>query len=186
MRDLAIALSGLNVFVSPVVVVGLALRTVQEHWSAAGLGLLTGVIGAGAVVGTLAVLRRQPARPVLFALPLLLAQAVALGPAGGVPFAALLALMPTVGVTAGMASPLTVGACQQTSGRGTWGGPLDPQRRRRGPHAAGAGRLRRAGRRRRAERDVPVLGSRLRAAAQLRAVAPHMVRTNEALAKGAP
>ncbi|WP_165947337.1 MFS transporter [Micromonospora sp. 15K316] len=115
-RSLVIALSGLNVFVSPVVVVGVALRADQEGWNAAGLGLLTGAIGAGAGLGTLLAIVWPQRRPVLAALFLLAAQAVALALAGAGGYAMTLVLMVVVGLTAGLASPMLAGAFQSTVG----------------------------------------------------------------------
>ncbi len=111
-RDLVIALSGLNVFGAPVLSVGIALRTTQQGWSPNGLGLLTGCIGAGAAVGTLAVMAHRPQRPVLFGLQLMFVQAAAVAAVGLLPYPGEVAAMLVVGVTAGLASPLLSGAVQ--------------------------------------------------------------------------
>jgi MFS family permease len=81
-RDLVIALSGLNVFGSPVLSIGIALRTTEQGWGANRLGVLTGCIGVGAVVGTLVSISRRPARPVRFALQLMFVQAAAVAAVG--------------------------------------------------------------------------------------------------------
>jgi MFS family permease len=113
-RHLVIALAGLNVFASPVIAVGLALRTAGEGWGATALGVLMGSIGAAAVLGTLVMLRWRPTHPLVVALSFLLVQAVALMAIGFAPFTGVLAATLTVGLTAGLASPLLAGAFQAT------------------------------------------------------------------------
>jgi MFS family permease len=113
-RDLVIALAALNVFVSPVVAVGLALRTTAEGWGPTALGVLMGSIGAGAVAGTMVMLRWRPARPLVVAMSFLLVQAIALIVVGFAPLTGVLAATLTVGLTAGLASPLLAGAFQAT------------------------------------------------------------------------
>jgi MFS family permease len=113
-RSLVIALSGLNVFVTPVTVVGVALRSSQAGWGPTGLGVLTGAIGVGAGVGTVVSMFWRQDRPVRTGLSLLLAQAVALGliPLGS--FTLALGAMIVIGLTAGLASPMLAGAFQAT------------------------------------------------------------------------
>ncbi len=113
-RDLVITLSGLNIFVTPVVSVGLALHVAERGWGAAGLGWLTGSIGAGAALGTLGALKWRPARPLRAALLLLFAQAVGLGVIGTAGFVPTLIGMVVIGVVAGLASPMLSGAFQAT------------------------------------------------------------------------
>jgi MFS family permease len=113
-RHLVIALAGLNVFGAPVTAVGLALRTTEAGWGPAALGVLMGSIGAAAVLGTLVMVRWRPARPVFTALLFLLVQAASLVVIGFAPFAGVLAATITVGLTAGLASPLLAGAFQAT------------------------------------------------------------------------
>ncbi|MEU5693381.1 MFS transporter [Actinosynnema sp. NPDC020468] len=113
-RDLVITLSGLNVFVSPVVAIGLALHVSQRGWGAVGLGWLTGAIGVGAAVGTLGALRRRPERPLRAAILLLFVQAAALGVVGTAGYGVSLAGMFVLGVVAGLASPMLSGAFQAT------------------------------------------------------------------------
>jgi hypothetical protein len=113
-RHLVIAVAGLNVFVWPVIAVGLVLRTTAQGWGAAALGVLMGSIGAAALVGTLVMLRWRPQRVVLVALLFLLAQAVSLVVIGFAPFTGVLAATLTAGLTAGLASPLLAGALQAT------------------------------------------------------------------------
>ncbi|HEY1575412.1 MAG TPA: MFS transporter [Pseudonocardiaceae bacterium] len=113
-RGLVIALAGLNVFVSPVVSVGLALRVSQQMWGAPSLGLFSGAIGAGAIAGTLAALRWRPVYPVRTGLLLLVLQAASLGVVGVAPYWLTVALMVEVGMVAGLASPMLSGAFQAT------------------------------------------------------------------------
>ncbi|QSB14737.1 MFS transporter [Natronosporangium hydrolyticum] len=111
-RGLLIAVAGLNVFAAPVTAVGLALRATDEGWGAGGLGVLLGSIGAAAALATVGMLRWRPRRPVLVALVALLGQAVGLVVVGFAPFPVALAATITVGLTAGVASPLLAGAVQ--------------------------------------------------------------------------
>ncbi|HEY0165402.1 MAG TPA: MFS transporter [Jatrophihabitans sp.] len=113
-RDLVVTLSGLNVFVSPVVAVGLALRVSERGWGPAALGLLSGAIGVGAAVGTLTGMRWRPAYPVRTALGLLIVQAAGLALLGLLPFGLTLGTVFAIGVTAGLASPMLVGPFQAT------------------------------------------------------------------------
>jgi len=113
-RDLVLTLAGMNVFVAPVIAIGLALRTVDAGWGPVAFGVLTACIGAGALLGTMAAIRWRPARPVFVALLCLVAQAVALGLTGFLPFGAALVAMAAVGITAGLASPMLGGTFQAT------------------------------------------------------------------------
>ncbi|SER23827.1 MFS transporter [Actinokineospora terrae] len=113
-RDLVITLSGLNVFVSPVLSIGLALHVSANSWGAAGLGWLSGAIGVGAAAGTAVAMKWRPARPLRAALLLLLAQAAALVLVGFASYAVTMGAMVVVGVVAGLASPLLSGAFQAT------------------------------------------------------------------------
>lgn len=111
-RHLVIALSGLNVFASPVTAVGLALRVTDEAWGPQMLGVLLGSLGAGAAAGTVLTLRWRPRRPVLVAQVVLLAQAAGLGAVGVAPLAGVVIAVLVVGITAGIASPLLAGTFQ--------------------------------------------------------------------------
>jgi len=113
-RDLVLTLAGMNVFVAPVIAVGLALRAVEAGWGPVAFGVLTACIGAGALLGTAAAIRWRPAHPVFAALGFLAVQAVALGVTGFVSFEVALVAMSAVGVTAGLASPMLGGTFQAT------------------------------------------------------------------------
>jgi hypothetical protein len=113
-RDLVIALSGLNVFVSPVVAIGVVLRAHANGWGASGVGWLTGTLGVGAAAGTLIAMRWRPTHPAFTGLTILFSQAITVMALGFVPFAGALAAMAVIGVTAGLASPMLSGAFQAT------------------------------------------------------------------------
>ncbi|WP_336645363.1 MFS transporter [Microbacterium sp. USHLN186] len=59
-RTLVIALSGLNLAVGPALAIGLALQARHNGWGAASVGLFEALVGAGAMIGALAVVRRRP------------------------------------------------------------------------------------------------------------------------------
>jgi MFS family permease len=111
-RDLVVALSGLNVFGGPVLSIGIALRTTQQHWDPRWLGIMTGCIGAGAVLGTLGALVGRPRRPVRFGLMLMFVQAAACAAVGVLNFPGEIVAMLVVGITAGLASPMLAGTVQ--------------------------------------------------------------------------
>jgi hypothetical protein len=94
--------------------IGLALHATQSGWGATGQGWLTGCIGVGAALGTAVAMRWRPAYPVRTALLLLFIQAASLVLVGFAPFWLTLAAMVAVGVVAGLASPMLVGAFQAT------------------------------------------------------------------------
>lgn len=112
-RDLVLALSALNVFVSPVLSVGVALRVQENGWGPETLGILSACVGFGAIPGTLLTLRWTPPYPLRAALGILVVQAAALMVIGlGQPVIIAMAML-TVGFTAGLASPLLGGTIQR-------------------------------------------------------------------------
>jgi MFS family permease len=113
-RRIVVALSGLNVFVTPVIAIGLAQLASGSGWGSSRLGILTGLIGAGAAVGTVAAMRWRPRQTVRAGLLVLVPQAAALACLGVAPFPVAVVAMSVVGITAGLASPLLSGAFQQT------------------------------------------------------------------------
>lgn len=112
-RDLVLALSALNVFVGPVVAIGVALRVQENGWGPIALGVLSGCLGAGAIAGTLTTMRWKPAFPLRAALIVLLGQAVALAVIGNAGLVGTGIGMGAVGITAGLASPLLGGTVQR-------------------------------------------------------------------------
>ena len=77
-RTLVLALSGLNLFVSPALSVGLALRASGGHWGAATLGVLEAGVGLGAAAGALTATRWRPVRPAITGLLVLVVQGAAI------------------------------------------------------------------------------------------------------------
>jgi MFS family permease len=103
-RTLLVSFAGLNLFVSPAIAVGIALRVSHEGWGAHTLGVMEACVGAGAAAGALASVRWDPVRPALVAFAILVLQGfgiVAFG-FGGQVFLGAAATF--VGITAGGAS----------------------------------------------------------------------------------
>jgi MFS transporter, DHA3 family, macrolide efflux protein len=109
-RMFVIGLTALNVFVSPVVALGLALRVEGSAWGPHWLGICDAALAAGAILGSLAAIRWQPTYAAFNGFRVLIVQGVALAVVG-VPFIpVVLAGMFVVGVTAGLASVWLSGA----------------------------------------------------------------------------
>ncbi len=109
-RIFVTGLTALNVFVSPVVALGLALRVDDSAWGAQWLGIADGALAAGAIIGSLAAIRWQPTYAAGSGFRILVVQGLGLA-AVGVPFIpAVLLGMAVVGITAGMASVWLSGA----------------------------------------------------------------------------
>lgn len=103
-------LTALNVFVTPVVALGLALRVEESDWGAQWLGFGDGSLAAGAIAGSLFAIRCHPSHTARAGFRILVLQGVGLAIAGA-PFLPVVLLgMLTVGVTAGMASVWLSGA----------------------------------------------------------------------------
>lgn len=113
-RVLLLQLSGVNLFLTPVTSLGLALRSTDQGWGAAGLGALLATIGAGAALGTGLTLLRQPRRPLPTSQRLLLLQGVSSFVIGVGPFWAVAIATTTIGLTAGIVSPVLAGLFQST------------------------------------------------------------------------
>ena len=109
-RLFVIGLTALNVFVTPVVALGLALRVDGSGWGPQWLGIADGGLAAGAIVGSLAAIRWQPTYAARSGFWVLVLQGLGLA-AVGVPFLPVVLLgMIVVGVTAGLASVWLSGA----------------------------------------------------------------------------
>jgi MFS transporter, DHA3 family, macrolide efflux protein len=105
-----IGLTALNVFVTPVVALGLALRVDGSGWGPHWLGIADGALAAGAIVGSLAAIRWQPTYAAGNGFRVLVVQGIGLAVVG-MPFIPIvLAGMLAVGVSAGMASVWLSGA----------------------------------------------------------------------------
>jgi MFS transporter, DHA3 family, macrolide efflux protein len=103
-RIFVTGLTALNVFVSPVVALGLALRVDGSAWGPSWLGIADGALAAGAIVGSLAAIRWQPVYGARAGFWALVVQGFGLAAVGVPSIPTVLAGMVTVGVTAGMAS----------------------------------------------------------------------------------
>ena len=112
-RTLVVALSGLNLFVSPVLAVGLVLRAHGQGWSSTSLGLMEATLAVAAAAASASAIVWRPARPARTALLLLDAQAAACVAVGMVPYIATYAAMVVIGITAGLASSLLSGVFQK-------------------------------------------------------------------------
>lgn len=111
-RTLVIALSGLNLFVSPALAVGLALRVSHQGWGAGTLGILDACVGGGAVVGALTATRWRPTRPATAGLLVLVVQGAGIAALGFGPRASVGVATVVIGITAGLASAFLSGAFQ--------------------------------------------------------------------------
>lgn len=105
-RTLVVGLCGLNVFVTPVLGVGVALRVTDSGWSATWVGIAEACFAAGAITGSLLGMRRTPRRPALAGFGVLVLQGVGLALIGLPMRTSLLTAMLLVGLTAGLASVL--------------------------------------------------------------------------------
>ncbi|MGH3498926.1 MAG: MFS transporter [Nocardioidaceae bacterium] len=113
-RLLVIGLTALNVFVSPVVALGVALRVAGSGWGPGWVGFAEGAFAAGAILGSLAGIRWQPVAPARAGFIALVVQGMALAAIGIPTRVSLLAAMLAVGVTAGAASVWLSGVFQRT------------------------------------------------------------------------
>ncbi|MGI8456852.1 MAG: MFS transporter, partial [Propionibacteriaceae bacterium] len=111
-RRLVLSLVGLNFFAIPVVTVGVALRVTAEGWGPTHLGLLIGLVGAGAIVGTLVTFRLRSPRPLRLAYAMLALQGVALATIGVAPEWGVGLALGLVGLTSGLACPPLAGMLQ--------------------------------------------------------------------------
>jgi len=113
-RTLVIALSGLNLFVGPAEGVGLALRAREEGWGAGSVGVFLALLGGGAALGSLAMVRWAPRREATAAFVWLAVQGVAIVLLGVGPRWLTGAAAFAIGVTAGVASVLLSAVFQAT------------------------------------------------------------------------
>ncbi|MFB7250496.1 MFS transporter [Microbacterium sp. NPDC056234] len=105
-RTLVIALSGLNLAVGPAIAIGIPLQATERGWGAGAVGILEALVGGGAMVGALVVVRWRPrheARGAFIALIVQGSGIIALGI--GSPFIVGAGAL-VIGVTAGFASAL--------------------------------------------------------------------------------
>lgn len=105
-RTLVIALSGLNLAVGPAISIGLPLQATARDWGAGAVGVFEALVGGGAMIGALVVVRWRPRHEAVGGFSALIAQGmgiIALGVGSPVVVGAGCLV---VGVTAGFASVL--------------------------------------------------------------------------------
>ena len=105
-RTLVLALSGLNLAVSPALALGVALRAQGEGWGAGAVGLMQALVALGAAIGALALLRWRPRREAVVGFWLLVLQGVAIVGIGVGSVVTTAIACAVIGVTAGAASSL--------------------------------------------------------------------------------
>ena len=105
-RTLVIALSGLNLAVGPALAIGLALQATAHGWGAGAVGVFEALVGGGAMVGALTVMRRRPRHEAIGGFWALVVQGAGIVSLGiGSPIAVGTGCL-VIGFTAGFASVL--------------------------------------------------------------------------------
>jgi MFS family permease len=99
-----IGLTALNVFVTPVTGLGVALRVSESDWGPHWLGFADASLAAGAIVGSLVAIRWQPVHGAAAGFRVLVLQGLAIAAVGIGWQPVLLAAMAVLGFTAGAAS----------------------------------------------------------------------------------
>lgn len=99
-----VGLTALNVFVTPVTGLGVALRVSGSGWGAHWLGVADASLAAGAIVGSVVAIRWQPAYGASAGFRVLVVQGLAIAAVGIGWRPALVIAMAVLGVTAGAAS----------------------------------------------------------------------------------
>lgn len=105
-RTLVLALSGLNLAVGPATGIGIALRAHDEGWGAQAVGILEALIGLGAALGAVSVIRWRPRHEALGGFWALVVQGAGIVLIGVGPAWLAGAGCFVIGVTAGFASVL--------------------------------------------------------------------------------
>ncbi|MDQ2835853.1 MAG: hypothetical protein M3Y42_12170 [Actinomycetota bacterium] len=113
-RWLTVGLSSLNVFLSPVIGIGVALQVAQSGWGASWVGIAEASFAVGAIAGSIAGIRWRRRHVAAQAFWMLVVQGAALAVIGVPNRGTLVAAMFIVGVTAGTASVWISGVFQQT------------------------------------------------------------------------
>ncbi|UNK69438.1 MFS transporter [Microbacterium sp. H1-D42] len=105
-RTLVIALSGLNLAVGPALAIGLPLQATAHGWGAGAVGIFEALVGGGAMLGALAVIRWRPRHEAMGAFWALVVQGVGIVLVGiGSPIIVGIGCV-LIGLTAGFASVL--------------------------------------------------------------------------------
>jgi hypothetical protein len=113
-RTLVIAFSGLNLFVGPILAVGLVQRTHAAGWGSAWFGWFEACSGIAAAVGAVVAMRWKPADLARSGLLVLVVQAAGCAMIGLVPKLVIFVAMAMIGCTAGIASAQLSAAFQQS------------------------------------------------------------------------
>ena len=105
-RTLVIALSGLNLAVGPAISIGLPLQATVRGWGAGAVGVFEALVGGGAMIGALVVVRWRPRHEAVGGFGALIAQGMGITALGvGSPVVVGAGCL-VVGLTAGFASVL--------------------------------------------------------------------------------
>jgi MFS family permease len=105
-RTLVIALSGLNLAVGPAISIGLPLQATQRGWGAGAVGVFEALVGGGAMLGALVVVRWRPRHEAVGGFSALIVQGMGIVELGvGSPVVVGAGCL-VVGLTAGFASVL--------------------------------------------------------------------------------
>ncbi len=113
-RLLVLALVGLNVFVTPVVALGVALRVNASGWGSVWVGIAEAALAAGAIAGSLLAIRYPPSRPARSALFVLTVEGAAVAAIAVDARPVLVPAMAVIGLAAGLASVWLAGVFQST------------------------------------------------------------------------
>jgi len=113
-RLLVLGLAALNVFVSPVIALGIALRVSGSGWGPGWLGAAEAAFAVGAICGSVVGIRWRVARPARAGFAALVGQGVCIAGTGVGSRAVLSASMLLIGVAAGAASVWLSGTYQRT------------------------------------------------------------------------
>ncbi len=113
-RLFVVGLTALNVFVTPITALGLALRVSESGWGAHWLGIADAALAAGAIVGSLVGIRWQPLHGAAAGFRVLVVQGLGLAAVGAAVLPAVVTGMAVVGLTAGMASVWLSGSFLRT------------------------------------------------------------------------
>lgn len=105
-RTLVLSLSGLNLAVGPAIAIGVALQATNHGWGAGAVGIFEGLVGGGALLGSVAVLRWRPRREAVGGFLALVVQGAGIAMLGvGSPVVVGVGCL-VIGITAGFASVL--------------------------------------------------------------------------------
>ncbi len=105
-RTLVIALSGLNLAVAPAIAIGLPLQATANGWGAGAVGIFEALVGGGAMIGALIVVKWRPRLEAIGGFVALLVQGAAIAALGAPWPSAVGAGCLVIGLTAGFASVL--------------------------------------------------------------------------------